>query len=193
MYQAGVLTCPAEKWLTLHRSCVLKYPESPSISEMMLWYSSLFSFWLGPIHCFTLLFFVILHISSLWRRQWWGIFLLSCLSAIVYSLSLSLNLWPGKSRHCACAVEGHCQVRTVRWRGAASSVCTRVIDTSQHSPWLWLVVLICEQWILASILTGCVMSNRQMNSDKSCYVVFCCLIQKQNLHTSKRVSLIQHN
>ena len=44
------------------------------------------------------------------------------------------HIWSGKSRHCACAWEGHCPVHT-RWGwGAASGICTRVIDTSQTLP-----------------------------------------------------------
>ena len=52
IYKAGVLTCPAEKQLTLRHSWVLKNPAAPSISEMALQYLSLFSLWLGPILCF---------------------------------------------------------------------------------------------------------------------------------------------
>ena len=66
------------------------------------------------------------------RGQWWGIFRLYCcclFSAIVYRLSLNVSD----------------QVRAgtvpVRGRGAASRVCTRMIDTSQtlpiYSDWLY--------------------------------------------------------
>ena len=79
---------------------------------------------------FTLLVLVSLLISSLWRGQWWGIFRLCCcclFSAIFYCLGIQ----PGKSRHCVCMGEWYCPVRAVWGRGAASSLCTRMIDISQ--------------------------------------------------------------
>ena len=53
---------------------------------------------------FKLLFFASLLISSPWRGKWWGIFRLCWFSTIVYSLGLSLNIWPGKSGQCAVGV-----------------------------------------------------------------------------------------
>ena len=71
-----VFTCPAEKRPTLRRSWVLQIPQLP---QPLKWCSSIYlSFLSGMIQffLFTLLFFVRLHISSVWRGQWWGIFLL---------------------------------------------------------------------------------------------------------------------
>ena len=127
MKQAGVLTCPAEKQQTLPGSWVLTNPAAPSTLKMML------SF----ILVFTPLFFVSLLVSSLWRGQWWGIFQLCCCClffAIVCSLGWSLNVSHPVSAGTASVGEGHCPVCAAWGRGAASSKCARMIDTSQTLP-----------------------------------------------------------
>ena len=72
---------------------------------------------------FTLLFFIILLISSL------GLALL-LFSVLRRCSQFKLEcIWPGKSRH--CAGEGHCRVHAAGRRGAASSVCKRMNDSSE--------------------------------------------------------------
>ena len=77
----------------------------------------------NSLFVFTLLFFASLLISSLWCGQWWGIFWLCCcclFSAIVYSLGSN--------------VSDQDPVGVAWAMGAASSVCARMIDTSQTFP-----------------------------------------------------------
>ena len=61
------------------------------------------------------------------------------------------HFWPGKSRHCACTGRG----TAVWWRGA------EWLTLLRHSPWLWLVVLSREWWILANQITATGWSHRQ--------------------------------
>ena len=44
------------------------------------------------------------------------------------------HIWPGKSRHCTRVGEGHCPICAAWGRRAASSICMRMIDTSQTIP-----------------------------------------------------------
>ena len=118
IHQAGVLTCPGEKQLTLHRFWVLKNPTAPSTSEMSSAIYLCFLSGSAQFFLFTLLFFVSLLISYLWRAQWWGIFQLSCLQ---FELE---HTWPGESKDCTCT----------RGRGTACSIGTRMIDSSQTRP-----------------------------------------------------------
>ena len=77
----------------------------------LAWSNSLF------LHCF----FVISLISSLWYRQWWGIFHCCCLfSAIVYILGLNLS--------------DQVRAGTVRGRGTAQYV---LREGCQHYAWEW--------------------------------------------------------
>ena len=114
---------------------VLTNPAAPPNFGMMLQYLSFFSLWLGPTFLFTLLFFVSLVNTSLWCGQYfWHFSALTLLSVLRHCLHFGLEferVWPGKSRHCTCAGEGHCPVHAVWGRGAASSVCMRMIETSQ--------------------------------------------------------------
>ena len=73
-----------------------------------------------------------------------GAFLaLLLLSVLRHCLQFELKrIWPGKSRHCTCAGEGHCPVCPVWGRRAASSICTEWLTLLRHAPWLWLVLLI---------------------------------------------------
>ena len=74
IHQAGVLTCPGEKQLTLHRFWVLKNPTAPSTSEMSSAIYLCFLSGSAQFFLFTLLFFVSLLISYLWRAQTVGNF-----------------------------------------------------------------------------------------------------------------------
>ena len=58
-----------------------------------------------------------------------------CSVVVVCSLPL-FTVWAGSDQigGTACAGEGHCSERAVLGRGAASRVCTRMIDTSQTLP-----------------------------------------------------------
>ena len=127
-------------------------------SKKSLQILQLLHLWKGPSNiypCFLsipLQFFLFtrLLISSLWRGQWWGIFLLCCcclFSAIVYSLSLSISDQVGAGT-APVRGEGHCSVHAVWGRGAASRVCTRVIDTSQTLPLALIGCIEPERWIL---------------------------------------------
>ena len=106
------------------------FPAAPSTSEMTLWYLSLFS-----IQSFVFIP-IFLRQSSYFFSLMWAMMghssALLLLSVLRHCLQFGLeNIWPGKSRHCACTGEGHCPVRAAWGRWATSSVCTRVIDTSQ--------------------------------------------------------------
>ena len=148
MYQAEVLTCPAEKALILLSPYKSR---SSSTSEMKLRYFPFFLSGSDQFFLFTLLFFVTVLVSPLWRGQWWGIFQLCCFSAIVHSMCLSLNYltrWE-QSLH-------------LRGRDTASRCGWEWLTLLRHSPWLWLVVLIREQWILANQIRATGWSHRQL-------------------------------
>ena len=125
-----VLTCPAEKQLTLCRSWALTNPTAPSTSEITLQYLSLFSLWLSPILCFYTAFLCqsSCFFSLTWAMVGQFLVLLLLLSVLHHCSQFGHeSIWPGnpnpKSRHCTCVREG-----------VASSVCTRVMDSSQTLP-----------------------------------------------------------
>ena len=125
IYKAGVLTCPAEKSLQI-----------PQIPPPLKWCSDIYPCFLsGSVQFFliTLLYFLTLFFFFSLTRVMVGHFL----ALLLYWCCLQFELdpiWPGNSRHCTCAGEGHCWACAAWGRGAASSVCTRMIDTSQTLP-----------------------------------------------------------
>ena len=134
-YQAGVLTCPAEKQLTLCRSWVLTNPAAP---PPLKWHLNIYPpFFSGSVQffLFTLLFLISVLICSLWGGQWWGIIGFCCclLSAIVYSLRLNVSdqvradTVPARGR-------GTAQYTLCEEGGLPAVLCTWMIDTSQTLP-----------------------------------------------------------
>ena len=99
---------------------------------MTLQYLFLFSLWHGPILCFYTAF---LRQSSYFFSLTWamvGHFSALLLSALRHRLQFGLEL--ECICICACAGEGHSSVSTAWGRLAASSICTRLIYTSQTLP-----------------------------------------------------------
>ena len=150
-----------EKPLTLRRSWVLTNPKAPSTSEMTLWYLSLLSLRLGSILCFYTAF---LRKSSYFFSLMWAMVghfsALLLLSVLCHCLQFGLeSIWPGKSRHCAW---GALPVHPAWGRGAASSLCRRVIGTSQTLP---LALIGCsEQRTFANQFTATGWNHRHFYS-----------------------------
>ena len=106
----------------------LHIPQRPPLLKWR--HSPILSFYTAFLHqCsyfFSLMFAMVGHFLAL--------FLLSVLRhCLQFGLELE-HIWPGKSRHCTCTGKGHCSEGAVWGRVAASSICTRMIDTSQTHP-----------------------------------------------------------
>ena len=114
----------------------------------------------GSVQFFLLtpLFFISLLISSLWHGQWWGILQLYCSTR--WEQALRLYRWGALASRC-CMREGGCQLRAREW-----------LTPLRHSPWLWLVVLILERWILTNQITATGWSHRQL----TCMLFYCQII-----------------
>ena len=110
-----------------------------SHSSLRLWHDTLI---------FILVFSLVRSNSLFLRRFSSSVLLFDCFNVgyvgaffgsvfVVCSLPLFTvwvwTIWPGKSRHCACVGEGHCWVRALQGRGAASSM-EENDDTSQTLP-----------------------------------------------------------
>ena len=144
IYQAGVLTWPSEKRLTLCGSWVLTNTAAPSTSEITLQYLSLFSFWHGLFLSLHTAFLCQSSYFSSLKRAMVGHF--SALLPLCHCLQFE-PIWLGESR--CCAGEGHCWVCTA-WAW---------LIPLRHSPWLWLDV---EWWILANQITATRWSHRRL-------------------------------
>ena len=152
---------------------------------MTLRYLSLFSLWLGPALC---LYTAFLHQSFCFFSLTWatvGHSSALLMSVLRHCLQFGLeSIWPGKSRHYTCAGEGHCPVCAAWGRGPASSICTRVIDTSQTLTWLWLVVLSQEQWIIANNIIATGWSHRWL----TCMLFYCQIYYNFSKYNNKIVT-----
>ena len=150
MYQAEVLTCPAENRLTLRCSW--------DTDIYTCFHSGLVQFLV-----FTLLFFISHLISSLWWGQWWDILRLCCcclFSTIVYRLGTNVS---DQVRADTAPVWGRGTAQyALRERGGLPAVYAREwLTLLRHSPWLWLVVFPWERWILANQIRATGWSHRQ--------------------------------
>ena len=125
---------------------------------MTLRYLSLFSFWLVSILCFDTAFLrQCSYFFSLMGAMVGHFSALLLLSVLRHCLQLEHEcFWSGKNRYCACAGEGHFPVCT-----AGGRVAQEWLTLLRHSPWLWLVVLTWEWWILANQIEATGWSHRQ--------------------------------
>ena len=93
-------------------------------------------FSLARSNSFFLLCFSSSVFSSLWCGQWRGVCPPLLLSGLCHCIQFGLECtWPGKSRHCV-------------GEGLPAAYAQAWLSLLRHSPWLWLVELIREQWIL---------------------------------------------
>ena len=132
---------------------------------MMLRYLSLFSLWLGPVLSFyTAHLRQSCYLFSLMLAMLGYFSALLLLSVLRHFLQFGLAcIWPGKSRHWACVGEGDCPVHAAWGRGAASSIRTRMIDTSQT---------------LSLALIGCI----ELGAMDSCKSNYSHLVEPQTVH-----------
>ena len=167
---------PAGSYLSSRK--VLTAPAAP---PPLKWRSDIYPCFLSgsvQLFDFTLLFFITLLISSLWPGHWWGIFQLCCcslFSATVHTLVLSLKL--------SDQVRGG--TAPARGRGTAQYALrdwTEWLTFLRHPPWLWLVVMIQEWWILANQITATGWSHRQL----TCIWFYCHLIMKILANMTKK-------
>ena len=145
---------------------------------MILWYLSLFSLWLGPILSFYTAF---LHQSSyffsLLRAMVGHFSALLLLSVLRHCSPFGLEvIWPGKSRHCTCVGEGHCPVALCEGGGLPAAYSREWVTLLRHSPWLWLVVLSREWWILADQIRATGWTHRHWIFTELTWIVFYCQI-----------------
>ena len=116
------------------------------------------------LHCFysSVLLFLLLDVAN--GRTFF--------CSVVSPPFFTVWVWPGKSRHCSCVGEGHCPVHTVLGRWGCQQYSPAWLTPLRHSPWLWLVVLIWERWILANQITATGWSHRQLN----CLLFYCQIV-----------------
>ena len=118
---------------------------------MILWYLSLFSLWFGPILCFYATFLrqscYLIALMSAMLGHFSALFLLSVLCHYLqFGFELSDQVRAG-----TVPVWGRGTVEYVLCRGGGlPAAWKRMMTLLRHCPWLWLVVLIHERWILAS-------------------------------------------
>ena len=118
---------------------------------MILWYLSLFSLWFSPILCFYAAFLrqscYLIALMSAMLGHFSALFLLSVLCHYLqFGFELSDQVRAG-----TVPVWGRGTVEYVLCRGGGlPAAWKRMMTLLRHCPWLWLVVLIHERWILAS-------------------------------------------
>ena len=125
---------------------------------------------------YTLLFFVSLLISYLWRGQHWGIFQYCCggfFSTIVCSWSLSLNMSVQVRAGTACQGEGHCRVavREGSCQQRLHESDWHFSDTPLGSDWLYWSL---ERWPLANQIRATGRTHRQwIITPLTCILFYC--------------------
>ena len=149
-----------------------------SCSSLHLWNDALIVipvFSLALSSSFFFAFLVSHFICSLWRGQWWGIFLLCCcclFSTIVYSLSLNVSDQVG-----AGTVRGRGTAQyTLREGGGPPPVCMRMTDTSQTLPLAPIGCVDPERWILVNQIIATGWSHRQWIFTQLICILFYCQI-----------------
>ena len=155
---------------------------------MTLWYLSCFLSGSVQFFLFTLLFFVSVLISSLWRGPWRGIFQLCCcrFSAIVYSLSLNVS---DQVRVGTVPARGRGTAQYTLGEGGGLPASAREwLTLVRHSPWLWLIVLRQEWGILANQITATGWSHRQRSfTQLTCNLFYCQIIMTILANITKEI------
>ena len=124
-----LLTCPAEKQLTLPALESLQIPHLPPPLKSAS--SDIYpSFLSGFFNFFCLTWAMVTQFSTLLTPH-------HCLQ---FGLDLE-SIWPDKGRCCACRAEGHWPVLLERG-GCQKRTQVEWLTLLRHAPWLWLVVLI---------------------------------------------------
>ena len=107
------------------------------------------------LHCFSSSVFFIFLFVCFWRRHSSALLLSVLHHCLQFGLELE-RIWPGKSRCCAWVREGSCQQR--EW-----------LTFLRPAPWLWLAMLIWEQYILASQIRATEWIHKQL----TCNLFYC--------------------
>ena len=140
---------------------------------------------------FTLLFFISPLISSHWHGHWWGFFQLCCcclFSTIVYSLSLNVSD-QGRAGTVPVRTRGTAQYVLHEGGGLTAVYAGEWLTFLRHSPWLWLVVLSREWWILASEIRATGWTHRQWIFTQLTYILFTCQINDNWWQNCYRIQL----
>ena len=162
---------------------------------MTHWHLSLFSLWFGPVHSFSTVF---IHQYSYFLSLTWAmvghfsaLLLLSVLSHCKHSLGFKVT---DQVRSGTAPAWGTTTAQyTLREGGGLHAAHAREwLTLLRHSPWLWLVVLIQEQWILANQITAPGWTHRQLIFTQLICISFYCQIMMTILaNTTKNIYRLQ--
>ena len=86
------------------------------------------------------------------------------------------SIWPGKRRHCACAGIGTAKYTLHERGGPTAAFAPEWLTFFRHSPWLWLVVLCREQWVLANQITTTGWIRQWTFTQLICFLFYCQII-----------------